>query len=73
MPLTEDLFKKDIYIESEYGQCHIRFLEDKACKLYAILTDVDEQTIGTKKYFLHEVQNLYFALTGEELTIKTEL
>jgi len=70
IPLTEEWLKNDIYIESEYQQCHIRFEKDEDGKTYAVLRDIDEQQLGTKKYFLHELQNLHFALTGEELTIK---
>lgn len=28
--------------------------------------------VGTKIYYVHQLQNLYFALTGEELTIKQQ-
>jgi hypothetical protein len=62
-------FEKDIYIESEYQQAHIRFIKDDDGNMYGILCDIDEQQIGKRNYFIHEIENLYFALTGKELQI----
>jgi hypothetical protein len=37
------------------------------------LVDFLDQTIGSPKIkYVHQLQNLYFALTGEELTLKSE-
>lgn len=61
--LTEEiLFKCDIHknIQIEYDyilECYCVYLEDNFC-----LNNV-------KLYYLHQLQNLYFALTGEELTV----
>lgn len=52
------------YVESDYDA---RFdWEDN--KLF--LRDCDDGAVGKQIKYVHQFQNLYFALTGEELTIK---
>ena len=50
-------------IESDYG-CEINMFEGKT-----FLQDVDGGNIGVEIKYLHQLQNLYFALTGEELEV----
>lgn len=48
---------------------NIQFLELGDGELeYAQLCIDDEYTCGTDIYYVHQLQNLYFALTGNELT-----
>lgn len=58
-----------ISIESEYSQTNIRasFKNGKfeRCMLY----DIDDGSIGLEIIYVHQLQNLYFALTGKELSI----
>jgi len=84
IPLTEEwLLKfgfderidilKDKYfelgIDAEYGASFVASKNEKGLwEVY--LTDCDGGKIGDSKTYIHQFQNLYFALTGEELTIK---
>lgn len=54
-------------IQSDYG-CTIDLDENQVW-----LRDCDGGKIGVQIQYVHQLQNLYFALTGEELTIKTDL
>lgn len=45
--------------------CLVEFIDNGEFRLYG-----SEWTIGKDFKFLHQLQNLYFALTAEELTIK---
>jgi hypothetical protein len=74
IPFTKDLiFKiKDLAIDSEYSQTRIEFTKDsnKDGTYYAQLKDTDDGWIGRKLYYLHDLQNLWHSLTGNELPIK---
>ena len=80
IPLTEEWlvkfgFEKDdngSEIESDYFQWYemdfplIGLLVQSDCKEYVF--DENSDTLRIK--YVHQLQNLYFALTGEELTLK---
>ena len=53
-----------LQIESEYG-CEIEFYDG-----VAKLKDLDGGDVGKPILYLHQLQNLYFALTQTELIIK---
>lgn len=81
IPLTEEWFKKfnatkdkefnmhyTLPINGDYG--YLLFLKDK--DEYDVFIHIDEDSIllyNNIKY-VHQLQNLYFALTGNELTIE---
>lgn len=52
-------------IDSEYGNTLINYFDRKM-----FLIDCDGGSIGIEIKYVHQLQNLYFALTGKELTIK---
>lgn len=56
---------KHIAISSDYDVTAISWYDNKV-----YLRDCDEGKIGRQINFVHELQNLYFCLTGEELAIK---
>ena len=73
IPLTEEwLLKFGFYIDSfknyELGNINIHRLTFKL----DIFEEDDWHTIPIKMKYVHQLQNLYFALTGEELTIKQD-
>ena len=80
IPLTEEwLLKFGFYINPNY--VHPSFDEYILESGFGIgnfndefwLVDFLDQTIGSPKIkYVHQLQNLYFALTGEELTLNQE-
>ncbi len=81
IPLTEDIllkcgFQKDMLDETYYtinpNEYHIR-IEDSEIKprekVFWVYFDEQPNHPITCVFNLHQLQNLYFALTGEELTI----
>ncbi len=77
-------FMNGFFIKTKFGHLMIQFYKDE---IHLFFTDVTSDSIGMKfngrnfirnkksftdcKY-IHQLQNLYFALTGEELTFKSE-
>ena len=55
-------------IDASYGASIVAFIENEK-KLEIYLSDCDGGHIGKKLEYVHELQNLYFALTGEELEV----
>lgn len=71
IPLTEEwLLKFDYKKEVDFfeNETRLSFWTDKKT-FDGIMADWADKVIGQVKY-VHQLQNLYFALTGEELTIK---
>jgi hypothetical protein len=73
IPLTPELLEKigfkredDTWTSKEYGVCNWLLLEQQE-NHYVLL--VGEYHEGKPFQHLHQLQNLYFALTGEELVI----
>jgi len=58
----------------EYGCSKLNFVifhyEDGT---FSIGSSLGEYSIGKRFMYLHQLQNLYFALTGEELTLKEKV
>lgn len=79
IPITEQwLLKSGLYKHDgcDYYLC-VRcemavYLESDYCRVYAF-NEVDESQwlLNHHLQYLHQLQNLFFALTGEELTITT--
>lgn len=79
VPLTEEWFKKMgfgnamgwnyyINIEAEFlGETGIVGQQYDEGKFKAQLHDIDGGSVGRSLLYVHEVQNLYYALTGEEI------
>lgn len=84
IPLTPEIFelfgfKKEKDGEREYAfptysilklQDYIAIEEDG---IYQRVTDIDgyfDQRVGVKLEFLHQLQNRYYSITGEELNVK---
>jgi len=67
IPLTEEWFNRFEYIEipTEYNQGGITCVNS----IWS-LRDCDDGTIGKEIKYVHEYQNLVFALTGIELKLK---
>lgn len=78
IPLTEDWLlkfglniKEEIWFSKKTNIAWIRFevsIKDKRCILYDTKEIIYCDMLFPKS--VHQLQNLYFALTGEELTIK---
>lgn len=67
IPLTEEWLVKFGFLIN--GSC----CENNKIVLYKIINPTEFHLAGVKLQYVHQLQNLYFALTGEELTLKTEL
>ena len=77
IPLTEDWllkfgFKKDDYGFGGYIEINSGIMIDDN-RLITTDRDGDYIYIGKEFKFVHQLQNLYFALTESELTIQTEV
>lgn len=75
IPLAPEILEKAGFTEDRIGRyCLERLTISKdSCWWYSIdCTDYDGDTgtVLTEITHLHQLQNLYFALTGEELTIR---
>jgi hypothetical protein len=68
IPLTEEWLNKFDFITT-YGTWKFRGIEYYSIESNGSLYFDDQYTATDIKY-VHQLQNLYFALTGEELTIK---
>ncbi len=73
IPLTEEWLlrfgfeKEGVY----YSNSHLEISEIISKKGYdAYCTDMDFSIFMTELKYVHQLQNLYFALTGEELKLK---
>jgi len=68
IPLTEEWLIKFgfVYAEGYYVLGDINFSMDRNKKWYL---SIDGRWYGDKIEYVHQLQNLIFALTGEELTI----
>lgn len=75
IPLIEEWLLK-FGFEFAFGQAYIPLGDDndghllKDPKLGWILDDIEGFQIPLQPKYVHQLQNLYFALTGNELTIK---
>jgi len=58
LDLNEDTYLG--LIIDEYGECHVQIEQHSECIYLESI------------YYIHELQNLYFALTGKELELKHE-
>ena len=67
IPLTEEILLKCGF---EYDGDGIYGVDNVYYDFYFSKTGVVVRGLNNKIYHLHQLQNLYFALTGEELTIK---
>ncbi|MDV3750638.1 hypothetical protein CMU19_04425 [Elizabethkingia anophelis] len=72
IPLTEEwLLKFGFILKSNVDG---EYYEKNGVRVLILRSDVIQFYFGnpsTKEKYVHELQNLYFALTGEELTIKS--
>ena len=75
--ITEEwLLKFGFELNSDEGDCKfyekgkygIRWVDGDEFYFYLIMNDRDEYWILKEIYDVHQLQNLYFSLTGEELT-----
>lgn len=75
IPLTEDKLKKCGFEKLEFGNGFMFAISLGGGRVFLLKynplrTDCFyEHYYGTKVQYLHQLQNLYFVLTGEELTI----
>ncbi len=70
IPLTEEWLLKFGFEKTWYGVEDALIELQKTEKGYILSINCNEYTEGKEFYYVHQLQNLYFALTGEELTIK---
>ena len=76
IPLTEDWLLKFGFEISDYyknyynGVCSVKYDGDREFILSKDESDANCYTIDAEIKYVHQLQNLYHALTGEELTIK---
>ena len=77
IPLTEEWLLKFGFSKSPFDKTSLQYKKD----IYSLIGNEENwfclsvgNFVHTKVriQYLHQLQNLYFALTGEELTIKTE-
>ena len=71
VPLTEEWFLRFGFKKACFGYEKGLFeVANKSIDNYILSVACNEYTIGEPFIYVHQLQNLYFALTGEELTIK---
>lgn len=75
IPLNEELLAKCMFSEYEFEDDIFLHDEEDVCvqksgKVYYPYSFENSDTIGTPIRYLHQLQNLFFALTGKELEIK---
>ena len=75
IPLTEELLAKCMFSEYEFEDDIFLHDEEDVCvqksgKVYYPYSFENSDTIGTPIRYLHQLQNLFFALTGKELEVK---
>lgn len=79
IPLTEEWLTKFGWIWNEEcksfekypnGDARMHMSFRQLSSSYTMFNYVLSATIAERIYYVHQLQNLYFALTGEELTIK---
>ena len=69
--LTEEWLLKFGFVKWFYGWCLSDFcIQDNEDGSFILSINLGEYEAGNSFYYVHQLQNLYFALTGEELTIK---
>ena len=79
IPLTEDWLSKlrFMYWSNKQGQLYYKHIENGWTVLHSYgkwhYSTSMSITLGRELKYVHDLQNLYFALTGEELEIETEL
>ena len=81
IPLTEDILLKCGFAWSDIDVCY-NLLIDRECDTFIIGDNGRDNYycsvinkgnyIGTQTKYLHQLQNLYFCLTGKELEIKLD-
>lgn len=76
IPLTEEILTEwcgykreveDFFVNDANADCSVYLFASSSCRL---AVGYDEYAIGEIIEYLHQLQNLYFALSGEELQIK---
>lgn len=76
IPLTEEwLLKfgfKKVGINFELNSIVIWYSSYEKCFVWRFMNVGEDADRKVRLDYLHQLQNLYFALTGEELTIKSE-
>lgn len=77
IPLTEEWFLKFSFFNNDwFGYEHIKHRDFEIYNenegVYRLSVNSNEYVIGKPIEFVHQLQNLCFALTGEELEIKPE-
>jgi hypothetical protein len=70
IPLTEEWLIKFGFKKVYYGWEKGSFEVESRGDIYLYSINCNEYTDGMPFKYVHQLQNLYFALTGEELTIK---
>ena len=76
IPLTEEWLLKfgikyDENEETTYLNPYVHQIEyNKTDEVYDIFVEITEHTYTASVKYLHQLQNLYFALTGEELILE---
>ena len=75
IPLTEEWLKRFGYVIIETNKCVEAFRENFRYSIQQVENSehwfwCDGQTVITNLKYVHQLQNLYFALTNEELTLK---
>ena len=84
IPLTEEWLIKFGFFEESLSQFVLKWQDNDNCRSYFVYSDwctisvnhsysdahEDDYVVHREIEYVHQLQNLFFALTGEELTIK---
>jgi hypothetical protein len=74
IPLTPEILEKCGFVIIEQGRLCVWFEDFELCQLNSDKNKLGlywcEHYTGVSIEYLHQLQNIYFALTGEELNIK---
>ena len=74
IPLTTKIIEKCKLFEdlSFPGNIFFALSLEKTTNTFVLTAAYNEYVSGPKVFYLHQFQNLYFALTGDELTVNVE-
>lgn len=71
IPLTPEILEKCGFNNLNFpGDSYFSLIKRPKENYYDVLLVPDDANLGVRLLYLHQLQNLYFALTGEELILK---
>ena len=70
IPLTEEWLLKFGFVKKEIGYSKLTEIKECFSISFGKHTSINAIKFNNEVKYVHQLQNIYFALTGEELTLK---